>query len=258
MATRGSPPGGMESSSRTAQPPGTSAPGDTTSAGLADKATVDKVQDAMGQVADQAQDKFGQLTEQARQQAKSQVGSQLDQAGEGLAHVAQAVTAVGRELREQDQAGLAQYTDQAAEQLDRLAGYLRTNDIDQVINQVQRFARRKPALFLGSTFVAGLLGARFLKTSSAAANAPARYAGQGSTPGSGRALGQPQSASGAGLRGGNPPQVTGSPTGGAAAAPNPAFRPSASPTTPGASAAPSTAGAAPKPPTTPPRGATGG
>ena len=43
---------------------------------------------------------------------------------------------------------------------------IRNRDVGELVNEVQRFARRQPALFVGSAFAIGVIGARFLKSSS--------------------------------------------------------------------------------------------
>src|SRR5262249_48746129 len=60
-------------------------------------------------------------------------------------------------------------TDQAAEQIERFSRYLRETDIDDLLYEAQHIARRQPALFLGGAFVLGVLGARFLKSTSPSA-----------------------------------------------------------------------------------------
>jgi hypothetical protein len=52
-----------------------------------------------------------------------------------------------------------------ARQADQMADYLRRADADVLRQDVERLARRQPALVLGGAFVAGLIGARFLKSS---------------------------------------------------------------------------------------------
>jgi hypothetical protein len=57
------------------------------------------------------------------------------------------------------------YIEQAADQVERLSSYLQGNDLGRLVGDVERFARRQPAVFLGGMFLAGLIGARFLKSS---------------------------------------------------------------------------------------------
>jgi hypothetical protein len=125
----------------------------------------DQVKETAGQVADQAQQTAGQVADQARQQVTSRITGQKDRAAEGLNSVAQALRQTGEQLREQDQQNVTGYIDRAASQVERISTYLQNNDLGQLVDDVERFARRQPALFLGGAFVLGLLGARFLKSS---------------------------------------------------------------------------------------------
>ena len=61
--------------------------------------------------------------------------------------------------------GMARYMGLAASQVDNLAGFLNNNDVADLVDDVEDFARRQPAVFLGGAFAVGMLGARFLKSS---------------------------------------------------------------------------------------------
>ena len=58
-----------------------------------------------------------------------------------------------------------EHAERAADQLERLATRLKNKDAAELFRDAQNLARRQPALFVGSAFVLGLLGARFLKSS---------------------------------------------------------------------------------------------
>ena len=69
-------------------------------------------------------------------------------------------------LRQYDQtSSYAPYADQAANQVQRLAKYLHTHEVNQIVDEAEDWARRDPMLALGGAFVLGLLAARFLKSS---------------------------------------------------------------------------------------------
>ena len=55
-----------------------------------------------------------------------------------------------------------------------MTGYLRERDLEGLLEDVEQFARRRPEVFLAGTFLAGLLLARFLKSSGERAEKPAR------------------------------------------------------------------------------------
>src|SRR3954452_23539269 len=130
-----------------------------------DDSALDNPKQAVGQVADQAQQKLMEVAGTAQEQAKTQIGGQLNQVGEALESVADAMTSVGKQLREKDQDHLAGLADQAAQRVDQFSGYVKGRDVDQLIGDVEHFARRQPMVFLGGTFLLGLMAARFLKSS---------------------------------------------------------------------------------------------
>jgi hypothetical protein len=154
-----------------------------------------QVKETVGQVTEQAQQAAGQVVDQARQQMSSRLAGQKERAAEGLTSVAHALRQTSQQLREQDQNTVTGYIESAASQVERVSNYLKQNDLGGLIDDVEQFARRQPALFLGGTFVLGLIGARFLKSSR-----PTMRAG-GGYPGS-TALAQRQSGypSGVGTR----------------------------------------------------------
>ncbi len=130
------------------------------------------------QVAHQGEQKAGQVADQARQKAKGQLSTQKERAAGTLGSVAQALRQSGQHLQEEQDQGqqqeVGQYTERAADQLERFSGHLRERNVDQLIGEAEDFARKRPALFLGGAFALGLLGTRFLKSSSSSSS------GQGS------------------------------------------------------------------------------
>ena len=101
-----------------------------------------------------------------KEQATAQLSSQKDRATEGLGSVAQAVRETTRVLRDGQHDTAARYAEQTAEQIERFSQRLRNKDVGELMNDAQQLARRNPALFVGGAFAIGLLGARFLKSSS--------------------------------------------------------------------------------------------
>ncbi len=139
-----------------------------------------------GQVTEQARQQGQQLAQQARQQAsnlanrggeqvKSQLAYQKHDASQRMVPIQSALRETAQQLRRQGQGPVADYTDQAAEQIERFSGYLRDTDVEEIVDEARGFARRRPALFLGGALALGFLGTRFLKSSSQEAS----YAGDG-------------------------------------------------------------------------------
>lgn len=128
-------------------------------------------------VVDQAKQTISNVAGQAGDKVVSTLDGQKDRAAEGLGSVAQALRQTGDQLRDKDQGAAHQYVSSAADQMERLSGYLRSTNVREIVSSVERFARDQPALFLGSAFLLGVLGARFMKSSS-----PASYSSSGSIP----------------------------------------------------------------------------
>jgi hypothetical protein len=117
------------------------------------------------------------IMSRVRESTTAQLSHQKARATDGLGSVAQAVRQSTQQLREQQHDTLAQYIEQAADQLEKLSTRLKDKDVTELLDDAQRFARQRPALFVGSAFVLGVIGARFLKSS-----AERDGNGQGSMP----------------------------------------------------------------------------
>jgi hypothetical protein len=100
-----------------------------------------------------------------REFASSQLLNQKRRATDGLGQVASAVRTITDQLQSQGHTTIAGYVQNAATRIERFSNGLRDRDLDQIASDVRRFARRQPALFVGSAFGVGLLSARFFKSS---------------------------------------------------------------------------------------------
>jgi len=121
---------------------------------------------------DQAAELGKKATRGARQavtQAQSQAQSRLERGKQDaaltLTSVATTLLNSGMQLRDDEQPLAGEYVERAAKQIERAAHYVQSADLSEVVDQVEDFARKRPALFIGSAFAAGLLAARFLKSS---------------------------------------------------------------------------------------------
>lgn len=134
----------------------------------------DTVQDAAAPLIDQAGERAGQVTDQIMDQASSRLDMGKEYAVEALTGVAKAMRQTGQHLREEgEQPMFGEYADTGAEQLERFTGYLRRRDANQLLSEVESYARRHPTVFASGAFAVGLLAARFFRSSG-------RRAGSGS------------------------------------------------------------------------------
>jgi hypothetical protein len=135
-----------------------------TGAGSGNQGVMDQIKDAGGNLADQATTTAGAVMDQARGQAQSQAEGQRDRLAGTLGSTASALRQTSQKLRDQEQDGVAQLVDSAAERMDGFARYLRERSITDLIGDVERFGRNEPGIFLTAAFGAGLFAARFLKS----------------------------------------------------------------------------------------------
>ena len=105
------------------------------------------------------------MADRVRDTAAAQLTTQKTRATEALGSVAAALRQSSQPLRDNNQAMLADYAGKAADQLEQFSARFRERNLTELMDDVNRFARRQPALFVGAAFAAGVLAARFLKSS---------------------------------------------------------------------------------------------
>jgi hypothetical protein len=101
-----------------------------------------------------------------RQRLKEQVDQRSTQAGQQVNTVASDVHSVAQELRSQGKDTPARYAEQAAERVQSAGQWLEQADGDQILRDVEGFARRNPWAIAAGGLVLGLAASRFLKASS--------------------------------------------------------------------------------------------
>jgi hypothetical protein len=123
-----------------------------------------------GSTAEQAKEQAREKAQQAAGQAKSRLRDQVDrrstEAGEKVGGFASDVRSVGQQLRVQGKDQPARLADQAADRAERLGSYLRDNDADTILGDVEDFGRRQPWVVVAGGLALGLVASRFLKASS--------------------------------------------------------------------------------------------
>jgi ABC-type transporter Mla subunit MlaD len=120
------------------------------SQGSAKVSVEQKANQATQRVADKAQSSF--------ENAKSSVTKQLSAA-------AQAINSAADQLERQDHGRLSQRMKQLVDKAENASQYLKDKSPKELKQDAEQFARNKPAWFLGGAFLAGVLSARFLKSS---------------------------------------------------------------------------------------------
>jgi hypothetical protein len=148
---------------------------------------VDKVQETASQLVGSA----GGASQAApvMDQAAEQVSSRLDMGKEYLAEtvtgVATALRKSGQQLREEGTPPmLAQYAERGADQIERFGTYLSQRNANDIVTDVEAFARRQPMVFASGAFALGMLAVRFLRSGSQAQSPTSSSWSNGSAPGS--------------------------------------------------------------------------
>ena len=118
------------------------------------------------EVAQQGQQKASEAAQQGRQKAAGQLATRKEQAAGQIEGISRALRQTSEQLREQDQGSIGKYAEQGADQADRLANFLHEKEGDELIGEIEDFARNRTAVFLGGAFVLGVAAARFIKSSS--------------------------------------------------------------------------------------------
>jgi hypothetical protein len=128
---------------------------------------------ALRDILAQAGQATGQATGRAAGRVQDKAASRLDQQKqtlvEGLGSVAEGIRQMGENLGQTEQGGVvaltARYGDSLAGQLERFSGYLGEREVGDLVYEIEDYARRNSTYFVGGAFLLGLLGARFLKSS---------------------------------------------------------------------------------------------
>jgi hypothetical protein len=117
-------------------------------------------------IRDSARDAIAGAASQAGTKVVSGVNTQKTRAADSLGSVAQALRQSSDQLRSNDPGmPVHQYISTAADRVERFSDYLRSSSVGDMMSEVEQFARRQPAIFIGGAMMLGLLGARFLKSS---------------------------------------------------------------------------------------------
>lgn len=118
---------------------------------------------------DQAKETAGQAYEAVTETAATKLDERKSTLSGGLSTVADSVRQVSDNLgTAKTDSGLAgsaaKYTETAAKRIEDVASYFETKSVRDMARDLESFARRNPAVFLGAAFGLGLLAARFLKS----------------------------------------------------------------------------------------------
>jgi len=123
-----------------------------------------EIKEQASNVANSAKD----LASQAGEKLLTSVEEQKAAGADFVSGMAGAMRRAATEFGEVPHA--AQYIRLAADQIETVSDAFRRRDLNQLVADVQGFARRQPTAFLGAAVLAGFAVVRFLKTSTAGAD----------------------------------------------------------------------------------------
>jgi hypothetical protein len=108
------------------------------------------------------------LVDRGKEQVRTRVDDGKAKVARTLGSVASSLKTSSLDMQTGEAAAIGNVVERVADQVERAADYLERSDMNEIVGGVERFARRNPALFIGAAFAVGILGARFLKSSSRA------------------------------------------------------------------------------------------
>ena len=152
---------------------------DTRKDNAMDKTTNEKAIQASAppDLLDEAKNAAGKVVHTATEQIARRLDSEKNKAADAMGGVADALRDTAESNGPSTPAG--NLGARAADGIEDVADYLQSRSLRDVVGEVEGFARREPAIFLGAAFVLGLVGGRFLK-SSARSRASDRHATESS------------------------------------------------------------------------------
>jgi hypothetical protein len=115
--------------------------------------------DQASQVADEARTQARSLAEDAKQQVQRQARQQTDQLGGVIGQFGERAEALASG-RPEEAGPLGDYAGTIADQAQQIAGRVDELGFDGMVDEVQRFARRRPGAFLAAAAVAGFAVSR--------------------------------------------------------------------------------------------------
>jgi len=127
--------------------------------------TVERVRERTREARDKAVAKMSEAGRRLRDRSLESMGERKRQASEQVGAVGAAVHDTAGRLREEGNEDVADWFEYVAEQVDQCASWIRERDFGHIRADLERMARNRPGLFLGSLFVGGLAVSRFLKAS---------------------------------------------------------------------------------------------
>jgi hypothetical protein len=124
-----------------------------------------KASAAASEAGERVKEKAKEAGDKVKEQGRTFLNEQKERIGSEIETYSAAARRAAERLESESDTNLSAYVASAADQLDRLATRVQERDLGELIDDVEEMARRRPEVFYGGMFVAGLAAARFLKAS---------------------------------------------------------------------------------------------
>ncbi|PWC80197.1 hypothetical protein TSH100_30320 [Azospirillum sp. TSH100] len=128
--------------------------------------SVDEMKKSVNRAAEDVMSTGRETLGNAQGRIRSLLEQQTGRAADQLGGVANALHKAAEQLNQENGGVAADYAEQAAGRVERVADMLRDANVDDIVGEVEGFARRQPEVFIGAAFAVGFLAARFIKSSS--------------------------------------------------------------------------------------------
>lgn len=129
------------------------------------KETSEAAKSSAQALAERAKHEVGEAAEKAGAQGRHLLDEQKARVASELHAYSDAARRAASRLENESDTNLSHYLISAAERVDALSTHLHDSRISDLVDEVEEMARRRPEVFYGAMFVAGLAAARFVKAS---------------------------------------------------------------------------------------------
>lgn len=126
-----------------------------------------KAEEGMRSIKEQATETLEAARRRFSENARSALVQQKDRSVGSLRRLSTAIHEAASRLDREGDHTLAEYTDLLGTQVDKATSYLQERDASNVLRDLEGLARRQAGLLIGGMFVAGLIAARFIRSSQA-------------------------------------------------------------------------------------------
>ncbi len=123
--------------------------------------------ESQGGITETVQEQASQAKEKGMETVSEQLDRRTTDAGKQAKTLADALRRTGRQMEaEGSGSGMTRMTSAVADRVERAGGYLERASGNEMLDDVERFARERPWVVAGAAAMAGLVASRLLKASS--------------------------------------------------------------------------------------------